>query len=263
MTQNYANARRSPAWRAATLTLAVVAAAWLLLGPGPSGTSTARADEMLQEEFDARVRDYLLAHPEVILEAVQRLQERQEAAAQAAARDTLAARSDEILNDPDSPVGGNPEGDVTLVEFFDYNCGYCRRVAPVMSEALAADPQLRVVYKEFPILGEGSVFAARAALAAERQTQYHAFHDAMMAFPGQLGEQTVLAVAEDVGLDVERLRADMKDPAIQAMIDRNYVLAQALGINGTPGFVIGDAIVPGAVDLATMQAAIADARARQ
>lgn len=247
----------------ATALAAVAAALWLLLAPQIAGAPEARADEMSQEEFEARVRDYLFANPEVILEAVQRLQERQQAAEAAAAQQAIMDRADEILSDPDSPVGGNPEGDVTLVEFFDYNCTYCRRVAPVMAEVLATDSELRVVYKEFPILGEGSVFAARAALAAERQAQYHAFHSAMMAFPGQLNQQTVLAVAGEVGLDVERLRADMEDPAIQAMIDRNYGLAQALGINGTPGFVIGDTIVPGAIDLAAMQAAIADARTQQ
>ena len=264
MTRLLAIARR-PAGLVGAGALVAAVAAWFLLAPPLAGAPEARADEMSQEEFEARVRDYLLANPEVILEAVQRLQEREEAAQAAAAQQAITDRADEILSDPDSPVGGNPDGDVTLVEFFDYNCTYCRRVAPVMAEAVAADPALRVVYKEFPILGEGSVFAARAALAAHRQGEdrYQAFHAAMMEFPGQIVEQTVIAVAEEVGLDVEQLRSDMEDPAIQAMIDRNYDLAQALGINGTPGFVIGDTVVPGAIDLGAMQQAIADARAAQ
>jgi protein-disulfide isomerase len=245
-------------WSAALL---VAAAAWLMVDPGVRGT--ARADEMSQEEFDARVRDYLLAHPEVILEAVQRLQERQDEAAAQAAQAAIAERADEILNDPASPVGGNPDGDVTLVEFFDYNCTYCRRVAPVMAEAVAADPGLRIVYKEFPILGEGSAFAARAALAAARQGRYLEFHDALMGYQGTVDEGVTLAVAADIGLDLDRLQADMADPAILAAIDRTYDLASALQINGTPGFVIGETIIPGAVDLAALQAAIGEARVQQ
>src|SRR3546814_10830321 len=120
-----------------------------------------------------------------------------------------------------SPVTGNPDGDVSLVEFFDYNCPYCRRVAPVVADAEAADPQLRIVYKEFPILGPGSAFAAKAALAAHRQGLYFTFHKALMQAGGRADESSVLAVAEDVGLDVERLKSDMKDPEIQAAIDRN------------------------------------------
>ncbi len=212
------------------------------------------------DPFEQRVRDYLLANPEVIMEALQVLQERQRAAAAENLRRTIEARSDEILNDPASPVGGDPAGDVTVVEFFDYNCPYCRQVAPTMAELERADPDLRLVYKEFPILGEGSEFAARAALAARKQGRYVPFHRALMAADERLERDTVLEIARAVGLDVARLEADMADPAIAAAIARNRALAGALGIDGTPAFVVGETIIPGAADLGTLQGAVTRAR---
>jgi protein-disulfide isomerase len=206
------------------------------------------------------VRDYLLNNPEVLLEAMEVLQERQRVAEAEIVQKAIVARRDEILNDPTAPVGGNEAGDVTLVEFFDYNCPYCRRVAPTVARLEKADPGLRVVYKEFPILGPGSDFAARAALASQRQGKYFAFHNALMQADGNVTEETVIEIAREVGLDTERLGADMQDPAIDAAIARNRQLASALGINGTPAFVIGDHIVPGAVDLATLQGLVVRAR---
>jgi protein-disulfide isomerase len=215
------------------------------------------------DSFEQRVRDYLLKHPEVIMEALQILQERQRSGEAENLKRTIAERSEEILNDPAAPVGGNQAGDVTLVEFFDYNCPYCRRVAPTVVELEQADPDLRLVYKEFPILGPGSQFAARAALASRRQGKYVAFHNALMQATEQVTEQTVMEIAREVGLDTEQLRADMQDPAIQEAIGRNLQLANALGITGTPSFIIGQQIVPGAVDLRTLQSMIARARRGQ
>jgi protein-disulfide isomerase len=212
------------------------------------------------DAFEQRVREYLLKNPEVIMQALQILQERQKAAEAENLKRTIAERSDEILNDPAAPVGGNPEGDVTLVEFFDYNCPYCRRVAPTVAEVIAADPDLRVVYKEFPILGPGSTFAARAALGAQKQGKYAPFHEALMGAGESLNEKQVLEIAEAVGLDTEQLRADMQDPAIEEAISRNLQLANALGITGTPSFVIGQEVVPGAVGLGTLQGLIERAR---
>jgi protein-disulfide isomerase len=212
------------------------------------------------DPFEQRVREYLLKNPEVIMEALQVLQERQRAAEAENLKRTLAERSEEILNDPAAPTGGNPAGDVTLVEFFDYNCPYCRRVAPTVTELEEADPDLRLVYKEFPILGPGSQFAARAALASRRQGKYVPFHNALMQATDQVTEATVMETAREVGLDTEQLRADMQDPAIQEAIGRNLQLASALGITGTPSFIIGEEVVPGAVDLGTLQSLIAHAR---
>jgi protein-disulfide isomerase len=224
---------------------------------------TADAQPMPKDEFEKRVRAYLLEHPEVIAEALQGLELRERAAQVSAVKSILKTRVDELLRDPASPVGGNPQGDVTLVEFFDYNCPYCRQVAPHMERAEAGDPKLRIVYKEFPILGANSTFAAKAALAANRQGKYVALHKALMETKGTVGEKAVLDAAGRLGLDVERLKKDMADPAIQAHIDRNLALARALQINGTPSFVIGEQIVPGAVDLNTLERLIREAREKK
>lgn len=215
---------------------------------------------MSQDQFDQRIHDYILAHPEVLVQALKSLDQRQREADAAQARQVLKARADDIFRDKQSPVGGNAEGNVTLVEFFDYNCPYCRQMAPVMEQAAADDPQLRIVYKEFPILGPDSVFAAKAALAADKQGKYTAFHKALYGSKTRVTEAAVLKIAAEAGLDVERMKGDMRQPDIQALIDRNMELAQALRITGTPGFIAGDQIFPGATDLATLKKLIEQAR---
>lgn len=173
----------------------------------------------------------------------------------------IAANADEIFNSEGSPTVGNPQGDVTIVELFDYNCPYCRKAVPLLTEAAEADGGLRVVLKEWPILGPGSLAAARVALAAHAQDEYEALHKALMAHSGRVDEAVALELAETVGIDVERLKRDMKSPNGAAEIDRNMARAGDLRITGTPSFVIGDEIVRGLVDLATLQRHIADARA--
>lgn len=254
--------RRIIGWLLVPLLLIVAAGAWLALDPGFrwSRSSPGAAADLSQDAFGQRVRDYLLEHPEVIMEAVRRSEARQQEHEESEVQKILKVRAEDILRDPNSPVGGNPQGDVSLVEFFDYNCPYCRRVAPVMGDAEAADPQLRIVYKEFPILGPNSMFAARAALAVHRQGKYVAFHKALMQARGTVNEARVLDVAAKIGVDIERMKSDMNDPAIQAAIDKNLELAQALRINGTPGFVIGEQILRGATDLKTLQELIREAR---
>jgi protein-disulfide isomerase len=241
------------------LLLITALAGWFLLNPGARGPALA-AGEMSQDQLDQRIHDYILAHPEVLMEALQKLEERQREAEAADARQVLKARADDIFHNKQSPVGGNADGDVTLVEFFDYNCPYCRQVEPIMEQALADDPKLRVVYKEFPILGPDSVFAAKAALAAERQGKYLAFHKALYEAKTRVTEPVVLKIAAETGIDVERMQNDMRQPEIQALIDHNMGLAQALRITGTPGFVVGDQIFPGATNLATMKKLIEQAR---
>ncbi|WP_292277973.1 DsbA family protein, partial [Mesorhizobium sp.] len=204
--------------------------------------------------------DYILAHPEVLVQALQSLDQRQREAQAAQVKQVVKARADDLFRDKRSPVGGNAEGNVTLVEFFDYNCPYCRMMAPIMDQAVAGDPQLRIVYKEFPILGPDSVFAAKAALAADKQGKYAAFHKALYGSKTRVTEAAVLKIAADAGLDVERMKTDMQQPDIKASIDRNTELAQALGITGTPGFVIGDQIFPGATDLVTLKKLLEQAR---
>lgn len=172
----------------------------------------------------------------------------------------LKERHAEIFADPASPIAGSPEGDVTLVQFFDYNCSYCRAAAPIVRQAKDADAGLKLVYKEFPILGSGSRFAARAALASRKQGRYEKFHNALMGNSGAINESSTLEIAERVGLDVDQLQRDMQDPAVMAAIERNLALALDLRITGTPSFVVGDEIVRGLVDLQAMLGFIAEAR---
>lgn len=235
---------------------------WFLLNPGIQGVgrSALAAGETSQDQLDQRIHDYILAHPEILVQALQSLDQRQREAQLAEARKVLKARADDIFHDKQNPVGGNVQGSVTLVEFFDYNCPYCRMMAPIMEQAMAGDPQLRIVFKEFPILGPDSVFAAKAALAAQNQGKYSAFHKALYGAKTRVTEAVVLKIAAEAGLDVERMKADMQQPDIQTMIDRNAELAQALGITGTPAFIAGDQIYPGATDLAMLKKLIEQAR---
>ena len=229
--------------------------------PGLSAAQDNAVSPDQRKAFEGVIRDYLLKNPAIIREAMQALQQREEEEKQAKATRALKEYSGELYHDASSPVGGNPKGDVTIVEFFDYNCGYCKRVVPTVAAVLRNDPNVRVVYKEFAILGPQSVAAARAALAAKRQGKYHEFHVALMSAE-RADENSVAATARALGLDYAQLVKDMGDPAIEEQLERNYRLATAIGINGTPAFVIGDRLVPGAVDEAAMMEIIATERAK-
>lgn len=223
----------------------------------------ARAQEDVpadQAAFEARVRAYLIEHPEVIVEALQELERRQQAATELKQKQVIAERRDELTASPDDPVAGNPMGAVTVVEFFDYRCPYCKAVAQDMIDTLEAEGDVRIVFKEFPILGPESEQAAKAALAARLQEKYLPFHQALMAHQGPLDDAALFGIAEDVGLDVERLRRDMAGPEIEAAISRNLALADALAIGGTPAFIVGDQLFPGAVDMKTLLDLVAKAR---
>lgn len=252
-------------WLLVPLLVIAAAGAWFVFDPAFRSRSPAldSTTAVPKDEFERRVRDYILDNPEVIMEAARRFEQRQRTAEESEASAVLKARADEIFRDGDSPVGDNPNGDVTLVEFFDYNCPYCRQVTPIMLEAEAADPKLRVVYKEFPILGPNSTFSAKAALAVHRQGKYLAFHKELMLERGVADEAKVLKIAAKIGVDVERMKADINDPAIEAMIERNLALAQALRVNATPSFIIGDQILRGATDLKTLQALVREARSKR
>lgn len=206
------------------------------------------------------VREYLLEHPEVIEQAIRALNARRQAEKAARARDALAQNRAALVGHPMSPVSGNPEGDVTLVEFFDYQCGYCKRSLEPVMDLLKSDPGLRIVWKDFPVLGPVSTFAALAAMAAQKQGKYLVFHEGLMEARDRLSEESVMAIAGQVGLDRERLQQDMADPEIAAYLEETQRLARDLGINGTPAFVIGNTLVPGAVDGARLKQLIAEAR---
>jgi protein-disulfide isomerase len=211
-------------------------------------------------EFEQRVKDYILSNPEIVVQAIQLYQSQQQAQKTERVKVIIEQSRAQLLADPEAPVGGNPEGDVTVVAFFDYNCTYCKKVAPVMQALEQQDTELRIVYKEFPILGPVSEYAARAALAADAQGKYLELHNAMMNSSRRLSEALVLGYAADLGLDIDRLKADMQAETISAQFARNRVLARTLGITGTPGFVIGAEIVGGAADQATFENLIARVR---
>jgi protein-disulfide isomerase len=172
----------------------------------------------------------------------------------------VATHRDRIFSDPRAPVAGNPAGDVTIVEFFDYHCGYCKTVAGPLDRLLAEDKGLRLVLKEFPILAEDSVVASRAALAASAQGKYWEFHQALMAYRGKFDLPALKSIAVSVGLDAERLEADMAAPDLMQDLRSNHELANALGVGGTPTFVIGDRIIAGALSEDELRELIAQAR---
>lgn len=238
--------------------LAVVVALAALLVPLTLPAPTAPGPD----GFERRVRAYLMTHPEVIFDAVTALKRRDEA--QQAANQQAAVRAHRaLLVDPGPlPVAGNPAGDVTVVEFFDYRCPYCRQAVPQVRALLAADKGVRLVLKEFPVLGPDSVLAARAAIAAAAQGRYFELHDALMAMSGELNEAAVMAAARGVGLDLARLKADMVSPPVSRLIDDTLALGHRLFISGTPTFIIGETIIPGYASAADLAAAVAAARRR-
>lgn len=215
-------------------------------------------DERL--EIGEIVKDYLLDNPEVLRDAFIELQRRETAALQEQQRDALREYRDRIENAPGMPVVGNPEGDVTLVEFFDYNCPYCSHALADLRDLLNADPNVRVVLFEMPILGEGSLETARVSLAAARQGNYLELHSALLGARGQKNEARALQIAEALGFDMERLRRDMEDPEIMAIIQNAVALAQEIGINGTPSYVVGDQILGGMQSFAALRSAVEEVR---
>lgn len=225
----------------------------------PPLTDMSEADRL---KLRTEIRAYLLENPEVLMEAIQVLEDRRKSEGMAADATTVKQYSDAIFNDGFSWVGGNPEGDVTLVEFSDYRCGYCKRAFPDLQRLVAADPNIRLVVKEFPILGPDSTTAARIAMAALTidPALYPKLHDAMMSFDGPLSEPIAYQIAAHVGFDIPSLKKGVADPAIDQKIAKTYELAKALGLQGTPSFVIGDRIMRGYIDFDAMQGAVAAAR---
>jgi protein-disulfide isomerase len=201
------------------------------------------------------VRDYLMEHPEVLGEALEALREKMRAQSEADAHKMMEARKDEIFKNPDDPQAGNPKGDLTVVEFMDYNCGFCKQTYDSLWEAVKADGKVRVVLKEFPILGPDSVLASRIALVAKAQSQakYDDIHRAFMKFRGRLDEKTIWRIAGEQGFNVEQLKKDVANPDIDAKLKKNLDLAHSLDIGGTPTFIIGDRIISSALDQQIMK----------
>lgn len=213
------------------------------------------------EQVNQAISQYLKDHPGDVVRALQAAQAQEEQRKQLAASQALNDRYAEIFNNAADPVMGNPAGDVTVVEFFDYRCPYCKRVTDALMSLMEGDANLRVVFKEFPILGPDSVTAAKIALAAHKQGKYPQVHAALMAHKGSFDKSALLEVAAGVGADAAKLAADMEDPAIMAQLQANDALAASLGITGTPGFIFGRQLVPGAISLDDMRKLVAAARA--
>jgi protein-disulfide isomerase len=212
-------------------------------------------------EFEKLVHDYLLEHPEILRDMSNKLEANDKVAADTARNTTLTTQAKAIFHNPIDAVVGNPKGDVTIVEFMDYNCGWCKKSVTEMQALVAIDKNVRVVLKEFPIFGEGSEYAARAALASVKQGKYWEFHQAMFASEGKITPEVVDQIAKEHALDVAKMKVDMKAAEIDAAIKKNQAMAQSLALTGTPAFIVDDKLIPGYTELANLQAMLATTRA--
>jgi protein-disulfide isomerase len=230
------------------LTPALLALAFCAGAPSVSAQSFTDSQ---RSDIESIVRSYLVGHPEVLEEAMTELSKRQAAAEQAKHEATIAENATAIFNSPRGVVLGNKDGDVTFVEFFDYNCGYCKRAMADMLDLLKSDPKLKVVLKEFPVLSEGSVEAATVAIAARMQDpkKYLDFHTKLLGGRGPADKARAMAAAKDAGYDTARIEKDLSSPEVKATIEENLKLAEEMGLNGTPSYVIGKQIVVGAIGL--------------
>ncbi|PHS79596.1 MAG: hypothetical protein COB59_00680 [Rhodospirillaceae bacterium] len=221
--------------------------------------------QMPTEQVEKIVREYLLKNPEVVIEAINEYQRIRQAAAEAQKAETLSTMSTTLKNNPNDPVMGNLNGNLTVVEFFDYRCGYCKKVFDDVQTLIKSDGNIRYVLKEFPILGPDSVYASRAAQAVwlHQSDKYKSFHIAMMTNRGSLNQSKVMELAKTVGIDTQALVTQMDDPLVEKTLAASAEQAQALGITGTPAFIFGNDIAPGAISLDTMIEMVVAARAKQ
>jgi protein-disulfide isomerase len=245
----------TPSLRPAALLAAVLAFSL------PAAASDSFTDAQ-KKEIGEVVRDYLLKNPEILLEVSQELDRRQKEAEASQRGQALAENADALFRHPGDFVAGNPKGDVTLVEFFDYNCGWCKKGFPEVLSLIEKDKNLRVVMKEFPIFGGDSDYAAQAALAANKQGKYWELHTALLGHEGKVTKEIVDETAKAHGLDMDKLKADMESPEVLKILADNRALAQALAINGTPAFIIDDQITPGYLPAGDLLASIEEVRGR-
>ncbi|MGA3137564.1 MAG: DsbA family protein [Xanthobacteraceae bacterium] len=246
---------RAPTLLAAAIMLALPAAT-------PTRAQTFSADQ--KQEIEGIVKNYLLQHPEVMQDVMAELEKHQKAAEAEKNRAAVAENNATIFSSPHQVVLGNPQGNVTMVEFFDYNCGYCKHALSDMLTLLKTDPNLKFVLKEFPVLGEGSVEAAHVAVAARMQDatgkKYIEFHQKLLGGRGPADKARALAAAKDVGFDMARIEKDMGSDEVKKTIDENLKLADLIGVNGTPSYVVGEEVVVGAVGLDALKEKIAAER---
>lgn len=252
------------------LTRAIITALFLFPLSGFASTTNSPTTSALtfsdndRAAIESIIKDYLVnKHPEVLKEAYDELQRREQNSADLKSKQALADQKEKIFSDSNTPVGGNPQGDVTVVEFFDFQCGYCKMAEPSIEKLIKDDKGVKFIYKDFPILGTASVTAAEAALASIKQNKYIAFHDALMSRKEHLTEEVIYETAKNVGLNVEKLKKDMSDSAISKQIEKNIQLGSEVGVRGTPLFIIGDKFFPGAMQYDEMNKAVKDARAEE
>jgi protein-disulfide isomerase len=217
-----------------------------------------------RSEIERIVKDYLVAHPEVLQEVINEMEKRQSDAEAVKHKEGIKQYSQALFYSPRQVTIGNRQGDVTLVEFFDYNCGYCRRALSDMLNLMKDDPKLRIVLKEFPVLGPGSVEAAQVAVAVRMQDptgkKYLEFHQKLLGGRGQADRAHALAVAKEIGFDMARIEKDMAGDEAKATLEENMRIADALGLNGTPSYVVGNEVVVGAVGLTALKEKVGIAR---
>lgn len=236
----------------------------LALSAAPQAAAAQTFSDGQRSEIETIVKNYLVSHPEVLEEAMNELSKRQAAAEAEKHEAGVAQNSEAIFNSPRGVTVGNKDGDVAFVEFFDYNCGYCKRAMADMLDLMKSDPKLKIVLKEFPVLSEGSVEAARVAVAVRMQDpsgkKYLDFHQKLLGGRGPADKARALAAAKDAGLDVARIEKDLASPEVRATIEENFKLAESMGMNGTPSYVIGKQVVIGAIGLEGLREKIGVAR---
>jgi protein-disulfide isomerase len=229
--------------------------------PSTVAAAPAAGAALSKEQVQQMIHDYIMANPELIMQSVDNFQRKTMADRQAHASEDVKKNKDILTKDTSSPEAGNPQGDVTVIEFFDYNCHFCKGAFPAVQTLLDKDKKVRVVFKEFPILGPSSEAAAKWALAAQKQKKYFEFHAAMMNNKEPINDAMLESVAKSVGMDVDKAKIDISSPDVLAQLEKNRALADQLDINGTPAFIIGDDISRGAIPEDAMEQKISALRA--
>ena len=245
--------------KATLCSLALGTVLWTMPAIGPA--VAASFTDAQKAELNELIHSYLIEHPEILREMSQKLQESERQAEETARISALTTQTAAVFNMTGDAVVGNPKGDVTIVEFMDYNCGWCKKSMSEVQSLIETDKNLKVIFKEFPIFGENSEYAARGALAAGKQGKYWPLHVALFSHEGQVTKEVVDELAKAQGLDMDKFKKDMTDQTVIDTIAANYELAKSLQLNGTPAFIIDDQVVPGYLQLDGLQAAIAKVRA--
>ena len=242
----------------------IVAALGLAMLALPPQARAAEFSAPQKTEIEKIVRDYIVSHPEILQEAMAELEKRQAAGDAEKHQAAVKSNAQAIFSSPRQVNLGNPQGDVTFVEFFDYNCGYCKRAMMDMFALMKEDPKLKVVLKEFPVLGPGSVEAAQVAIAVNMQDKtgkkYQQFHEKLMGGRGQADKAHALAVAKEIGMNMAQIEKDFGGPEVKATLQESFKLAEQLGMNGTPSYVIGNNVIVGAVGLEALREKVNTAR---